>query len=46
MPRREDLETMIRAAGFQIVTVEGPAVLRSAEFWFIADKRPPGETSP
>ena len=39
---REALETMIRAAGFEIVTVEGPAVPRSEEFWFIADRRATG----
>ena len=43
---REVLETMIRAAGFEIVAVEGPAVRRSEEFWFVADRRVPGETAP
>ncbi len=43
---REVLETMIRAAGFKIVTVEGPAVQRREEFWFVADRDASGETSP
>ena len=43
---REVLETMIRAAGFEIVDGGGPAVPRSEEFWFVADRRAPGETSP
>ena len=43
---REVLEMMIRAAGFEIAAVEGPAVRRSEEFWFVADRRAPGETSP
>ncbi len=42
---REHLETMIRAAGFEIVTMEQAAPL-SEEIWFIADRRAPGETSP
>ena len=42
---RETLETMIRAAGFEIVAVE-PAAPQSEESWFIADRRASGETSP
>jgi predicted exporter/SAM-dependent methyltransferase len=42
---RELLETMIRAAGFEIVTVE-PAAPLSEESWFVADRRAPGERSP
>jgi len=48
MPRyrsREALETLIRAAGFAIVTVE-PAERISDEFWFIADRCTDGETAP
>ncbi|MHB8910646.1 MAG: methyltransferase domain-containing protein [Syntrophales bacterium] len=42
---RETLETMIRAAGFEIAAVE-PAAPRSEESWFIADRSAPGATSP
>lgn len=42
---REALETMIRAAGFEIVTAES-AVPLSGEFWFVADRSAPGEGSP
>jgi hypothetical protein len=41
---RDDLETMIRAAGFQIVTVE-PAARLNEEIWFVADRCAQGETS-
>jgi SAM-dependent methyltransferase len=41
----EALETMIRAAGFQIETVE-PAAPRSEEWWFIAVRRLPEGTEP
>jgi SAM-dependent methyltransferase len=42
---RDLLATMIRAAGFEIVTVE-PAAPLGEEIWFVADRRAPGETSP
>jgi hypothetical protein len=42
---REILETMIRAAGFEIVTVE-PAATPTEEFWFIADRFAPVERLP
>jgi hypothetical protein len=42
---REALETMIRAAGFQIETVE-PAAPGSEEVWFVADRRLKEGTEP
>ncbi len=42
---RETLEATIRAAGFDMVTVEEDVPPRG-ELWFVADRRAPGETAP